>query len=338
MSYSQYPSANPERQTEQTNTPIPPPKKENKKLLPILLGVAIIALIGSWAYILYSKSTNNEKEIQYVDRIIKDSLSQAELQLRFNDLSGKADSITINNQQLTGALADKKNEIDKLKSSISKTLNDKNATKAQLATAQKQIAELQSKIESLFADLEKLKAENKQLAATNEQLNTDKTTLTNEKGELQTNLDKTKEEKAKVENLASTLHASNINVVAVDLKGSKEKETTTAKKVDFLKVTFDIDENRVAPSGTKELYIIVYYPDGSLSPSSGTFTANDGSTKTYTNKVDVNYEQGKRVPASFQWKPGSKFQTGDYKFEIYHNGFKIGEAKKSLKKATFLGL
>ncbi len=335
MSYSQYPSANPSGQPEQTNTTNPTPKKDNRILIYILLGGALIA---TWGYLLYDKSKSKEEKVQYVDRIIKDSLSQADLQLRFNDLSGKADSLTINNQQLQGALAEKKSAIDNLKKSISKTLNDKNATKAQLAEAQKQIAELQSKIEGLFAEVEKLKAENTQLTATNQQLNTDKTQLATEKGELQTNLDKTKEEKAKVENLASTLHASNINVTAIDLKGSKEKETTTAKKVDFLKVSFDIDENRVAPSGSKELYVCVYHPDGSLSVSAGTFTDRDGKTKPYTNKVDINYEQGKKLPVSFNWKPGSKFETGDYKIEIYNNGFKIGEGTKSLKKATFLGL
>ncbi|MBC7587995.1 MAG: hypothetical protein H7178_06495 [Chitinophagaceae bacterium] len=336
MSYSQYPSSNPSKDPVQTNTAsTPPPKKDNRLLFYLLLGGALIA---TWGYLIYEKSKVKEEKLQYVEKISKDSLDQSALKSKFDLLSGKADSITINNQQLQGALAEKKSDIDKLKSSISKTLNDKNATKTQLAVAQQQIGELQSKIENLFADVEKLKAENKQLTASNEQLNTDKTQLTTEKGELQTNLDKTKEEKAKVENLASTLHASNINVVAINLKGSKEKETSTAKRADYFKVTFDVDENRVAPSGTKEIFVCVYNPDGSLSASSGSFTANDGSSKAYTNKVDVNYEQGKRLPVNFNWKPGEKFETGNYKIEIYHNGFKIGEGTKTLKKATFLGL
>lgn len=333
MSYSQYPSATPN--TEPQPQPNVPKKKDNRNLIYALLAGALVL---TWGYLIYIKSEGNKEKTQYVDRIVSDSLSQSQLQAKFDFLSGKADSITLNNQQLQGALAEKKNDIDKLKSSIAKTLSDKNATKAQLATAQKQIAELQGKIENLFAEVEKLKAENQQLTASNEQLTTDKTQLTTEKTELQSNLDKTKEEKAKVEDLASTLHASNINVTAVQLKGSKEKETSTAKRADYFKVSFDIDENRVSPSGSKALMICIYHPDGSLSVSSGSFTDREGNVKQYTNKVDVNYEQGKRVPVSFDWKPGSKFETGDYKIEIYNNGFKIGEGKKTLKKATFLGL
>lgn len=286
----------------------------------------------------FDKSKVKEEKIMYVDRITKDSLSQTLLQSQFDLLSGKADSITVNNQELQGSLAEKNNNIQKQKRDIAAILSKKNATSAELLEAKKQMAELQTKVELLYAEVETLKAENKQLTVSNEQLNTDKKQLTDEKGSLQTNLDKTVEEKAKVEDVASTLHASNININAVNVRGSKEKETSNVKRADYFKVSFDIDENRIAPSGSKSLLVAIYHPDGSLSVSSGSFTDREGNTKNYTNKVDINYEQGKRMPVSFDWKPGNKFETGDYKIEIYNNGFKIGEGKKTLKKSGFLGL
>jgi len=297
----------------------------------IIIAVLAIALIGTWAYIIYNKSKVNEERIVYVDRIQKDSLDRAALQLQFNMLSNKADSITSNNMQLQGALAERASEINKLKSNIAAILKKKNATAAELAEAQKQILELNNKIEELYVEVEKLTAENKQLTASNEQLNEEKKKITQEKETLQTDLDKTKGEKAKVEDLASTLHAFNINVTAIHQKGSKEKETTRARRADFFKVSFDIAENHVAPSGTKAFMICVYYPDGTLSVSSGTFTDRQGNTKQYTNKIDVNYVQGQKIPVSFEWRPGDKFKSGDYKIEIYNNGFKIGEAVKSIR-------
>ena len=54
--------------------------------------------------------------------------------------------------------------------------------------------------------------------------------------------------------------------------------------------------------------------------------------------MDVNYEQGKRLPVSFDWKPeAGKYQTGNYKVEIYQNGYKIGEGTKTLKKGGLFG-
>lgn len=334
MSYTQYPSASPQGST---NQPVMnnEPKKDNRNLIYALL---VGALICTWGYIIYDKGKVKEEKIQFVDRIIKDSMDRSALQDQFNLLSGKADSITINNQQLQGALAEKNSDIQKLKSNIAATLKKKNLTAAELVEAQKQIAELQNKVESLYAEVEKLQAENKQLTASNDQLNTEKKQLTEEKGNLQSDLSKTKEEKAKVEDVASTLHASNINVTAINLRGSKEKETTKAKKADYFKVSFDIDENRIAASGSKSLMVCIYHPDGSLSLSSGSFTDRNGKTVQYTNKVDINYEQGKKQPVSFQWNPGDKFQPGDYKIEIYNNGFKIGQGTKNMSKSSFLGL
>ena len=144
-------------------------------------------------------------------------------------------------------------------------------------------------------------------------------------------------EKAHVTDVASTLHASNINIAAIDVKGNgKEKVTNTAKRADMFRVSFDLDENRIAPSGQKELYVVVTSPDGKPitipSNGSGEFQTRDEGSKVFTSKVDVNYEQGKRTPVSFDWKQENHYQAGNYKIEIYHNGYKIGEGTKSLKK------
>ena len=66
--------------------------------------------------------------------------------------------------------------------------------------------------------------------------------------------------------------------------------------------------------------------------TSGSFDTREDGNKPYTSKVQVQYEQGKRVPVSFDWKNDGKYQTGIYKIEVYHNGYKIGEGTKTLKK------
>ena len=73
-------------------------------------------------------------------------------------------------------------------------------------------------------------------------------------------------------------------------------------------------------------------PSPSPSSGSGEFETRDEGSKVFTSKVDVNYEQGKRIPVSFNWKQDNRYSAGNYKIEIYHNGYKIGEGTKSLKK------
>jgi hypothetical protein len=84
--------------------------------------------------------------------------------------------------------------------------------------------------------------------------------------------------------VGTTLHASNFNIIGLDERnGGKEKETSKAKKVDKLRITFDIDENMITPSGTKELYIIITAPDGKPiavdDMGSGRFNTRDGEEK-----------------------------------------------------------
>ena len=116
------------------------------------------------------------------------------------------------------------------------------------------------------------------------------------------------------------------------MRGEKEKETTTAKRADFFRLSFVLDENRVSTSGKKMIFITIKNPDGTTSQSVGTMNLREGGTVDYTNKLEVNYEQGKTTPVSFDWKPGTEFVPGDYKIEIYNNGYKIGESIKTLKK------
>jgi myosin heavy subunit len=313
-----------------------PAPKDYRKLIYALL---ITALVLTWGYLIYdknqSKQVSVQKEIQYVTV----SSAKDSLQVLFNSATARADSLTGSNVQLQGALSQKNSDILKLRTNINGILRKKNATAAELNHAKAMIAELNEKVDNLYTEITRLKGENQKLTSTNQQLNTDKSQLTTEKGELQTNLSKTEAAKANIEDLASTLHASNINVSAVKVKSNgSQKETSSAKRADIFVISCTLDENRVTPSGNKTLYVCVFNPDNSPSVTAGNFTIRDGSSKAYSDKVDVNYEQGKSLPVSFSWKPGSKFQSGDYKIEIYNNGFKIGEGRKSLKKRGFLGL
>ncbi len=318
---------------ETTNTaPTQQPQKDNRKLI---YGSLIALLLITWGYMAYDKSKSSQTVQQLQAQVSTSDNSREALQNEFNNTSAKLDSLTGTNIKMQGALAERNQEVQKLKNNIASILKNKNATAAELSQARTMIAELNGKVESLFAEVEKLKAENEQLTTSNTQLNTEKTQLTTEKTELQGTLQKTSEEKAHVEDVASTLKASNINITPINIKsGGKEKETTVAKRVDVMRVSFDLDENRIAPSGKKDLYVCVVGPDGNPITMGDVVATREDGEKKYTSKVTVDYEQGKRSAISFDWKPenDAKYTVGNYKIEIYQNGYKIGETTKSLKK------
>ncbi|MBV9962819.1 MAG: hypothetical protein JO072_11280 [Parafilimonas sp.] len=325
MSYSNYPSST------SPNQPAGQPK-DNRKLI---YGILIAALVGTWGYIIYDKNKSGEKINQLTTQYTAADSSRSAVEAEYNDALSRMDSLTGSNTKLTGDLAARKNEIDSLKSSIKSELSKKNGD---LRKAHNMIAELNGKITDLLAQVEQLKQENQTLTVANTDLTNQRDTLTVQKARVQQTLDTTEAQRAHIQDVGSTLHASNINIAAIDIKGSgKEKVTTTAKRADVFRISFDLDENRIAPSGSKDLYVCVTGPDGHPitipANGSGTFQSRDEGEKVFTNKVTVQYEQGKRMPVSFDWKPESgKYQTGNYKIEIYQNGYKIGEGTKALKK------
>ena len=293
----------------------------------------VVALIGSWAYFLYSNNQHQdtvtlmETKIQFVDS------SRGAIQEAYDLVAAKADSLTLNNSQLQGALADRGNEIQQLKSNISAIIKNKKASDADLSLARQMILELNGKVEGLFAEIEKLKGENKQLTVANEQLNTEKSQLTNDKQNLEQNLTATKKELDEKVDIASTLHASNIAIAALNVKNNgAAKATTSAKRADLIRISFTLDPNKISASGTKDIYVCITGPDGKSISEGASFNTRDEGNRSYTSKVSVNYEQGKASQVSFDWKQAAAFEMGNYKIEIYNNGFKIGEGITSLKK------
>jgi hypothetical protein len=311
-----------------------PRKNNNNKN--ILIGVLAAGLLGTWGYFLYDKNTSNEK-IQVSQGQATTSMSQRDsVQLLYNDALTRLDSITGNNNSLQGQLGERQSEITKLKNEINSILRNKNATQAELKRAQGLIRDLNSKIENLEAEVARLTGENQQLAASNTQ-------LTEEKGVLEQNLQTTTTEKTELAgtvDVGSTFSASNIQITPLKEKsGGKEKVTTNAKRVDKLVISFDV-ENRIAKSGPADMYVIVTAPDGNVisdaAMGSGTLTTRADGEKPFTSKVSLEYEQGTRKTVQIPLRQ-DKFQTGNYKIEVYHNGFKIAEGTRSLKKGGLFG-
>lgn len=325
MSTSNYPSA---------ASPTLPPRKDYRGLI---IGLLVAGLLGTWGYLLWNNNKQEKVITSNQQQIAKVSDEKSDLQTNFDATLMRLDSISGNNNELQSSLSERNSEITRLKTEIRSILNKRNATATELQRAKGLIATLNEKLNGLEEEVAKLTQENQTLT-------TEKTVLTQEKEQLTTDLQTTnvaKQELEKKVDVASTLNASNIAITPVnERKGGKEKVTSTAKRVDKLVISFDVD-NRIAQAGQTDVFVCITSPDGNPvsvpALGSGTFTTREEGDKVYTARVPVELESGKRKPVQFAWKQNSDFQRGDYKIEIYHNGFKIGEGTRSLKKGGLFG-
>ncbi len=303
--------------------------KDNKSNIIILLA---ILLVGSWGYFLYARNeANNVIAEKNADYSTLDSAKNA-VQNEYNAALLRLDELTVSNAGLDSIVKRRNTEMDVLKGKFKSLVGKQNATAADLAEAKKLVEELNGKIDDYVKEIERLQTENKQLTV-------DKENLTTENKNLNTTLASTEAAKKDAENkvdVGSTLHASSFNITPINEKNSgKEKSTSSAKRADKLRVSFNLDENRIATSGPKQLFIIAKDPSGKIikeeALASGSINTRQDGQVDFTTKIDVDYKQGEAKNISFDLRQTEKYLKGNYAVVVYQNGFKIGEGIATLK-------
>ena len=264
--------------------------------------------------------------------IASTSTQRDELQKELEDAAMRYDMLKSSNSKLDSTITSKDREIEEKRTRIQTLLNKSNATAAELGEAKRLIASLNGDLEGYRTQIEVLQGEKVQLTQ-------EKQFVTQQRDRVRKDYDSATvviKEKEDMLNVGSTLLASNFSITGINERGSKEKTTSTAKRVDKLRISFDLNENMIAQSGNKEIYVCITAPDGTPvaveALGSGTFSTRDGQQKFFTQKLDVDYTQNKKQTVSFDWKQNTNFSTGNYKIEVFNNGFKVGEASRPLKK------
>lgn len=229
------------------------------------------------------------------------------------------------------------------------------------AIMQKDIDEKKARIEELIKEAEKHKGDSyiiaklrketeslrdimKGFVRTIDSLNTMNINLVAEKKTVLKQLDKEKEKQdvlvKEKEELKSTiakgsiLTCFNINAKAVFFRrgGKKEVETSKARKMQKIKVTFSLGENKIAKPGEKTVFIRVLTPDGKEMAKSYDdsykFTFNK-SNGYFAGKETLNYANVEITGVTYCEGQG-EFVPGNYQVEITCDGTVIGSSNLKL--------
>jgi len=118
-------------------------------------------------------------------------------------------------------------------------------------------------------------------------------------------------------------------------KSGKERETRNYKKIDKIKVCFNLEANPVADAGEKEYLVRIIDPLGVAvyeeQRGSGIFMEKASTSEMkYTTKTYVNYENEPKSVCLY-WTQNTPFQKGTYTAEIYNSGYIVGTQSFELK-------
>ena len=293
-----------------------------------------LGLVGTWVYHLYDKTQYSKRRTEVY---IKDSVAVAEgirdsLQKMYSttitNLDTRLDSTRSSADSIKTQLNVKLGEIYKLKAEIDGILKNRGASKADLNIARQKIGELQNLVEELKDQKNSMEEEKKQL-------NNVMAQLSGEISGLQQTMKRMGDEnKALTEkvNLASVFVASELKLLPIALKNDKEQETNVAKKVTKLIVSFTV-QNNINEYANADVYIVVVQPDGKVLKNdvweSFSMETYNGNKISYTRKLRFEYNKGEAKHLVFSLN-ADEYAKGNYTFQLYHNGYMIGQTVKTL--------
>ena len=133
--------------------------------------------------------------------------------------------------------------------------------------------------------------------------------------------------------LGAVLQAGNVTVSAIRIRNSgTQSETTRAAKTNTIKACFTLLENKLSKAGDKNIYIKVVDPNQKtlLSENPINIINSDGENLELSSKRIVNY-QNENMDLCIFHEIEEVLQPGNYKVEIYNDGYFIGESSFALR-------
>ena len=308
-----------------------PERDNNRKLLVVGLIVVLLTINGILFYMQHQKTQKVEEQ----EEVIRVKNSELENQIKvyealksdFERQSEELQAMGLSNDSLEAKVAQINADLIKLQGF--------RKTSFSLADQRKfrdRASNLESQLKKKDQEIAKLKEDNEVLFGENTNLKTTQNQLTDTISTLKTNNQDLSQKVA----LASRLEAQNIQIGVINSRG-KEKDDSDdefrARRVDKIKVSFNLGNNEVAAKETKEILMRLIEPDGSalynLSTGSGTFMLN-GEETFYTAKRDIVFDNSQQA-VSFVYSKGADYKRGLHTIEIYADGHQIGKTTFTLK-------
>ena len=283
--------------------------------LNILLGVLFLILAGVIIYLM-TELTGEKKdaaEMKVALELQKENLTRElnELNLSFNNLRGE--NITMNQR------------LDQEKQKIQDLLAIKASNAKKIQIYEKEVTSLRGVLKSYIIQVDSLNNANLRLRAENKDVKDwfDQAKNTNkELEEVNKNL------QGKVE-IAAVLKALSIVAEPIDNNGAIQKKI---KKVQKIRVCFNLGENAVAKKGPRKIYLQIANPSQRIMIKSGTETfSRDGTMVPYSAMREVEYEGSSLEVCIFYETTPDEIVPGTYYIDLYMEGAQIGTTSFSVK-------
>ncbi len=299
-------------------------KKSDKKLVFIVL-IALLALgNGAFAWLWLQERGRANTEVIVKEQVI---IERDNVKAELLDLQDQYATLQTNDKTIQADLDAKRVEIAGLLEEAELHKNDAGI----IAKLRNETASLRKIMKHYIIEIDSLNTLNKTIIAEKDKVSED---LNSEKGK-SSQLSKDKSALQNTVNLASVLKATGTKAEGVKFKsgGKKESETNKASRVEKIKVSFVLSENKIAKAETKPVYVRIVSPDGkeiTKSPDDANMFSYNGSKGYFAEKKEINYKNTQLGVDIFCGSPNG-FIPGKYLIDIACDDVIIGQTSITLK-------
>ena len=291
--------------------------KSNVGVLYGVLGLLVVVLAVSVYMLLDTRKNLNLVSEDLAAKTEYFRLERDSLEGELRNIYFRYDSLETDNVEIQKEMKLQQEKIDRL---IAIQADD--AYKIKMY--RREMETLRSVLRSYIVQIDSLNMMNQELLAMNKQLRNTERQLTTEKEQLQ----KDKDQLEEIKDLATTLQASEINIV---LLNKRDKETSRIRGTVKVRVDFVLRANKVAASGDKSIYLRIIRPDEVLlgSPDLEMFEVNGDLIPASSSRL-ITYEN-MDLPVSIFWTNDGEIVPGEHRVELYTEGKMIGSSSFILK-------
>ncbi|MCF8371768.1 MAG: hypothetical protein K9H64_09095 [Bacteroidales bacterium] len=285
------------------------------KVLYLSIIAVLIIVIGIISY-LYKKQVD-ETEVKIAE-VIKTTQEKAEIKAELNTMYAQYDSIKTDNDSLILFREEQKEKIISLLNSI----NNKNF---EIRTYKKEVNTMRTIMKDYIVQIDSLNTRNQILIAENKEVKEKFKKERNTNEQLQS---MAKELEGQIE-LASSLKAKDI---VVETLRKRDRETKSAKRVEKIKICFNLPDNAIAPSGDKTIYVRIARPDELvLTESENNLFLFEEKEIVYSATRVVEYNNMITNDACIFYDNKGELIEGTYAVDIFLDGKLIGESEFTLR-------
>ncbi len=120
-----------------------------------------------------------------------------------------------------------------------------------------------------------------------------------------------------------SINAIDVTPITINKKG-RYLATRNWRKVDVMRINFQIDNNKYITAGHKEVFILIQNPSGTILNRKGKFKSNNGKELTYTEKTNAYYNNNHLNISMVTDRFIQEITKGIYTITIYIEGYPVG--------------